>query len=241
MPHPNPSELLSRLGITVPLIGFYDAPDIEPFEPLIKPAEGKRPCIFAFYKPWLNGKTLYLRANSLCGGAGHWLFGQDTIPRDEFVKFLVDEEGLKASYLQMNQWLDSSKRYNPEHLNLFIGPLKESQYKYLKSVTFFVNPDQLSALILGANYQSSPSDPPAVIAPFGSACMQILPLFNDFEIPRAIIGSTDIAMRRYLPANILAFSVTTTMFEKLCSLSERSFLYRPFWNRLVKHRQLRLL
>ncbi len=237
MAQPDATNLIEKIGVNIPIIGLYDAPDASPFEPLITPKPGKGACIFAFYKQWLKGKTLHItKDNSGCGGAGHWLFGNVVISREEFITFLVDEEGLKASHALMNQWLDYNKAYKPEHLNILIGPLKEDQYEYLKSITFYVDPDQLSALMLGAQYNSSPGDHPAVIAPFGSGCMELVRLFKDFNISQAIIGATDTAMRQYLPPDILAFTVTKPMFKQLCELDERSFLYKPFWKNLRKAR-----
>ena len=57
------------------------------------------------------------------------------------------------------------------------------------------------------------------------------------NIPQAVLGATDIAMRHHLPPDILALTVTKPMFEQLCALDERSFLYKPFWARLQKARQ----
>ena len=93
---------------------------------------------------------------------------------------------------------------------------------------FYVTPDQLGVLALGAQYHSAPGDPPPVIAPFGSGCMHLVSLFDDLSIPQALVGATDIAMRHYLPPEVLAFTVTRPMFEQLCALDERSFLYKPF-------------
>jgi hypothetical protein len=75
------------------------------------------------------------------------------------------------------------------------------------------------------------------IAPFGSGCMQLVSLFEDLSIPQAIVGATDIAMRRYLPPEILAFTVTVPTFERLCALDRESFLYKPFWENLQKARR----
>jgi hypothetical protein len=52
------------------------------------------------------------------------------------------------------------------------------------------------------------------------------------------MGATDIAMRRHLPPDILAFTVTKAMFRQLCELGEESFLYKPFWGDLKKARGL---
>ena len=136
----------------------------------------------------------------------------------------------------LNLWLDYQKPYQQENPNLLIGPLQESQYKFLRSITFFVNPDQLGLLILGAQYNHKPGDPAPVTAPFGSGCMQLVTLFDDLNISQAVISTTDIAMRRYLPPDILGFTVTKAMFEELCTLDEKSFLYKPFWERLQKSR-----
>jgi hypothetical protein len=152
--------------------------------------------------------------------------------REVFVDFLVDGEGLKSSHELMNQWLDARSSYGQKHPNLLIGPLREDQYEYLRSVTFFVNPDQLSVLVLGAHYHSAPADHRPVIAPFGSGCMELVSLFEDLSTPQAIIGGTDIAMRKHLPPNVVAFTTTKSMFEQLCGLDENSFLYKPFWRDL---------
>jgi hypothetical protein len=67
--------------------------------------------------------------------------------------------------------------------------------------------------------------------------MQLIP-FNDLDIPQASIGTTDIAMREYIPPDILGFTVTKSMFRHLCALDERSFLYKPFLRKLRKARGL---
>lgn len=231
---PDYSQIVKRIDLSIPLIGFYDAPDPGPFEPLIKPNQGD--CVFLFYKNWLKGQTLHITKEHYgCGGAGRWMCGIEIRSRKDFIKFLVDDEGLKASHELMEKWIDTSATYKADHPHLFIGPLKESQWDYIKSVSFFVNPDQLSTLMIGAQYNSAPEDPTPVIAPFGSGCMELFP-FKDSTIPQAAIGATDIAMRQHLPPDTLAFTVTKPMFKRLCALDERSFLYKPFLRRLRESR-----
>ena len=141
------------------------------------------------------------------------------------MEFLVDTEGLKDTHELVAGFVDSSHYYEPEHPYLCIGPLKGNQWEYLKTVTFLVNPDQLSALALGAQYHAERMDAAPVLAPFGSGCSQLIN-FPDLGAPQSIIGGTDIAMRQHLPPNILLFTVTCPMFSRLCSLDERSFLYK---------------
>ncbi|UCH94615.1 MAG: DUF169 domain-containing protein [Candidatus Aminicenantes bacterium] len=235
---PKPERLIEKLELTIPLMGLYDAPDAQPFEPVVEPEPGKNICIFDFYKNWLEGKTLHVtRENSGCGGCAYWIFGKHTREREDFVKFLAETEGLKDTKALMNRWLDILKPYKPQYPHVLIGPLREDHEEYLKSITFFVNPDQLSSLMIGAQYYHAPNDPlPPVIAPFGSGCMQLLPLFKDYDYPQAIIGTTDIAMRRFIPPGILAFTVTLPLYRQLCQLDERSFLYKPFLDNLKEAR-----
>ena len=235
---PDPSRLLERIGVTFPLIGFYDAPDASPFAPVVEVEPGQQRCLFAFFTRWLAGDTLRMTRESYgCRGAGSCLLGVATRSQEDLITFLVDEEGLKSSRDLMRRWIDRRGSYVPEHANLLIGPLRPDQYGHLKTVTFYVNPDQLAALILGANYHSGPDDPAPVVAPFGSGCSQLLPLFADLAVPQAIVGATDIAMRQWLPPDTLAFTVTRPMFERLCELDERSFLFKPFLQRLQSARE----
>ena len=210
---PDPTAIIETLSIAEPLVGLYDAPDPEPFAPLIEPA-GAEECVFAAYGRWREGETLHItRAKHGCG-AGH-LLGLEDWSREEAIEFLVGEEGLRASDELMGEWLDAAPGYEPRHEHVLIGPLQPRQYDYLRSVTFYVNADQLAVLITGSSYFSRPGDPP-VTAPFSSGCGQLVAAVGDLEAPRAVIGATDQAMREFLPPGVLAFTVTRPMFELLC-------------------------
>lgn len=232
-----PTLLLEAIDLEIPLIGLYDAPYSKDFEPIITPVVGKRACAYQFYKQWIKGKTLLLtNANYGCGGCGHWFFGVENRTREEYIDFLANDEGLKASEEIMGLWFDNSKTYEPENTNIFIGVLKSEMYDYLRTITFFVNPDQLSVMALAANYYAKPTDPNPVIAQFGSGCMEMLNIIEKEDYPQAIIGSTDLAMRQNLPPNIIAFTVNKLMYDNFCKLDENSFLTKPFLQRLKKAR-----
>jgi len=231
---PNYNFLIEQTGIKFRLVGFYDTPDVSKFI-LVKKATT---CVFAYFTQWEKGKSVLLTKNQFgCPGAGSWLCNVKTRSRKEYIQFLADEEGLKVNHKLMDQWLDFVQPYKQENKNLLIGPLVKTQYKFLKTVTFFVNPDQLSMLMIGAQLFAEPSDPAPVVAPFGSGCMQLVSLFNDLEVPQAMIGATDMAMRKYLPPEILAFTVTKKMFEQLCSLDQHSYLEKRFIKGLKRARR----
>ncbi len=237
---PDPSYLLGKLDYSLPLIGLYDAPDPSVFEPLVGPKKGagRGPCVFAFYPRWLKGETLILtRDNYGCGGAGRAICGAETRSREEFIDFLWRDEGLKASREQMEEWIDRGSVYEMEHDQILIGPLKPDQYRYLKTVTFWINPDQLSVLTYGVYYHHAWGDPPPFIAPFGSGCMELVVTLGDLDRPLAALGSTDMAMRHCVPPDRLAFTVTVPMFERLCSIGEESFLGKGFLKNLRKARK----
>ena len=228
---PDPRRLLAALELERPLIGLYDAPDPAAFAPLVEPrggADGGR-CVFDFWRPWLEGKTLHLTPKRFgCGGAGRALCGVVTRDRDDYIDFLWRDEGLRASRELMAAWFDDSPVYQSTHGHLLVGPLKPGLFEYLRTVTFWVNPDQLSVLQIGAHYHHAWGDPPPVNVPFGSGCMQLVATFDDLERPQGVIGATDVAMRDQLPRDVLAFTVTVPMFERLCALDEDSFLHKPF-------------
>jgi hypothetical protein len=233
----DPAEFLKSAGIELPLIGTYDAPDRGPFEPVVEPKPGKHVCVFSFFKSWLKGRTAAFSKESFgCGGLGNHMFGVRSMPKDEFIDFLYGHEGMKVSRELMEEWVDSMECYEPEHGLILVGPFRESQYEYLRTVTFLVNPDQLALMVYAVNYHAAPGDPVPMKVPFDSACGHILSAFDDLSTPQAILGAVDIAMRQHLPPDILAVTVTKPMFERICSIGEGSFLYKPFWKEVVKTR-----
>jgi hypothetical protein len=233
---PDPTTILEKLAIDEPLIGLYDAPEAAPFVPLVEPA-GSRACIFASRPQWLAGKTLHITKDRHGCGAPH-LLGLQTRTREDMVEFLVGEEGLRASPELMEAWLDAQPGYRPHHEHILLGPLKADQYEYLLSATFYVDADQLSVLCTGASYYSAPDDPAPVTAPFSSGCGQLAAVFRDIDTPQAVIGATDQAMRQHLPKELLAFTVTKPMFERLCDWADdgKSSLHNNFLRRLMKGR-----
>ena len=239
-PHQPPFDRLAEaLALSEPLIGFYDAPDAAPFAPYVDPPDGagRGACIFDYRRRWLQGERLHLtRQSHICGGAQRSLCGLQTRSREEFIAFLCDDEGLRASRELMADWIDASHTYRPRHEHLIIGPLVPHQYAWLRTVTFYVNPDQFSVLQHGAFYNSDAAGPAPVIVPFSSGCGELVAVFDDLDVPQAAVGSTDIAMRHVLPANLLAFTVTRPMFEQLCALDAHSFLGKGFLKRLKKVR-----
>jgi hypothetical protein len=234
----DPSEFLRIAGIELPLIGMYDAPDKGPFEPVLEPKPGKQTCVFAFFKSWLKGGTAaFTKETAGCGGFARHLFGVRAMPKEAFIDFLYGQEGLKASRELMEEWIDSMECYDPENEYILVGPLRDDQYDNLRSVTFFVDPDQLGLMVYAVHYHAAPGDPVPMKAPFDSGCGQLLAGFDDLTVPQAMLGATDIAMRQYLPPDILAVTVTKPMFERICSLGKDSFLHKPFWKDLVRARE----
>ncbi len=136
----------------------------------------------------------------------------------------------------MADWLDNAPTYRPEHGNVLVGPLRPEQAGYLKTVTFWVNPDQLSVLQHGAYHHHAWGTPDPVTVPFGSGCSELIVPFRDLSLPEAVIGGTDVAMRGDIPAGLLAFTVTVPMFAQLCALDAQSFLGKGFLAQLREAR-----
>lgn len=228
------SYLTNKINLDWPLIGFYDTPNSEKFNPY----KDATSCVFAHFKLLKKGKSIRITKNKYgCGGAGKWLCGLKTRTLEQYVTFLADDEGLKANHQLMREWLEYVKPYEQEYPDLFISPLIDEEYDYLKTVSFVVNPDQLSILMIGAQLFSSPKDPEPVIAPFGSGCMLLVSLFKDLDIPQAMIGGTDMAMRKYFPPDKLTFTVTKPMFERLCSIGTDSYMEKSFYKEFKKARK----
>ena len=107
----------------------------------------------------------------------------------------------------------------------------------IKSVTLFVDPDQISALVVLANYTEP--DLENVAVPWGAGC-QIMGIFAYRELerahPRALVGMTDLSARQNVRAslgeNVLSFTMPWPLFLKMEQNVDGSFLQRRTWEQL---------
>jgi hypothetical protein len=143
----------------------------------------------------------------------------------------------------------------PEHVKRFIQglPITDIPAPYVvfkplgavdddaacQVVIFFADPDQLSALVILANYDRESND--NVIIPYAAGC-QTVGIYPYREaaadVPRAVVGLTDISARTYirqqLGDHLMTFAVPFKMFQEMERNVKGSFLERPVWEKLAE-------
>jgi uncharacterized protein (DUF169 family) len=108
-------------------------------------------------------------------------------------------------------------------------------------VIFFADPDQLSALVILANYGRETNE--NVIIPYAAGCQTIgIYPYREAEsdVPRAVVGLTDISARTYirqqLGDNLMTLAVPMKMFTEMEANVAGSFLERPVWEKLAEEK-----
>lgn len=175
---------------------------------------------------WEHGRTVIAQLKEQKG---------ESIPIEEF----AEGEGFCKTPELAKDWLDNLPETKPEGAYIILKPLNElKENETPKVVAFLVNPDQLSALVVLANFAREGTD--NVRIPFGAGCNcfgQYAFDEADKENPRAIVGLTDISARFYLGKplgkEILSFTVPFSMFEEMESNVQESFLTRFAWKTMM--------
>ncbi|MDX9710086.1 MAG: DUF169 domain-containing protein [Trichloromonas sp.] len=181
-------------------------------------------------KQWEKGRQI----GASLAGAARKEFADDFLEGERFVKNpeLVDQ-WLKEELPIM----EIKSRY------VLFKPLSDTNPVAEKpeNVVFTVDTDQLSALVILANYERQGTE--NVIIPQAAGCQQIgiIP-WNEAksENPRAVVGLTDISarknVRKLLGAEYLSFAMPWKMFLEMESNVEASFLDRDTWQSLQDSR-----
>lgn len=113
-----------------------------------------------------------------------------------------------------------------------------------QTVIFFADPDELSALVVLANYGRGDNE--NVIIPFAAGC-QTIGIYPYREAkadrPRAVVGLTDLSARVYirkqLGDNLLSFAMPFSLFKEMEANVEGSFLQRHTWQELLAAKRTR--
>jgi uncharacterized protein (DUF169 family) len=141
---------------------------------------------------------------------------------------------LARSFVSLLPMIDVQTRY------VVFKPLQEVDEKKETPaiVIFTADPDRLSALVTLANYGRGTLDNVTIRSGAGCQSIGIL-AYHEMrsELPRAVIGLTDIAARVYtartLGHNVLTFAVPYRMFLELEANAKGSFLEKETWSVLT--------
>ncbi len=152
--------------------------------------------------------------------------------------FLLGERYLKSASVT-RQFMDALPMRDVPTRYIVAAPLEavDPDRDDIKSVTFFVEPDDLSALVILANHAGPRFDNVAI--PYAAAC-QVTGILAYRELesdhPRALVGMTDISARKNTRASlgehIMSFTVPWPMFLQLEENVDTAFFERPTWQSL---------
>lgn len=152
----------------------------------------------------------------------------------EFSHNYLNGEGYKRDPELVREWHDSLPITEQCPPYVVFRPLSdvEPEGEVPDVVVFTVDPDQLSSLVVLANYATPRND--RVIIPFGSGCQQVglLPFAEAASgSPRAVVGLTDLsarkAVRRQLGPEMLTFAMPWKLFLEMEANAPTCFFSRP--------------
>jgi Uncharacterized protein conserved in archaea len=229
-------------------------------------AQGRHGCVAAMLISAAKGRTAaFDRQTFGCLGGGTGLgFGNQYTKFPGGIEYYLSTGNQEfarseaAKNFHTSTPLDVGERYykTPELAKKFIDslPMTDVPTEYVlfkpleqvdgnetpEDIVFLANPDQLSALIVLANYDREAGETETVIAPFAAGCHSvcILPFAQaKKEHPSAIIGMTDISARKYIDKDLLSFAVPYQMFLQMENNVEGSFLQGATWARVLERNQ----
>jgi uncharacterized protein (DUF169 family) len=212
-------------------------------------------CVASMLVASAKGRTAYFdRASYGCVGGGTGLgFGNQYEATDFPIENLLSTGKKDYDHEKIrSRFLDEGECYikTPELALKFVEsmPMRDIKEKYVifkpleqlnltdkpVMIIMLVNPDQLSALLVLANYARENNM--NVISPFCAGCQSILFGYaeEEKENPKATIGFFDISARKYIDKNLLSFTIPFKMFKEMESNVDGSFLTKHQWLYLNK-------
>jgi len=202
-------------------------------------------CILPLIFKSAQGKTVAIDKNTIgwnCSafylGYQDWIFdgiecflSDGTVNGREGERFIKTEKQAK-SFVEM---------YKPEKLNdkvTIFKPLADfEQNEKPEIVIFFVNPDELSALVYLLHY-NCPERDDMIVTRFISGCGSIvtlpMKLKNEGKM-QAVWGMHDISVRKRLPKNLMTLTMPYDLFVEINSHIDESFIITDNW-KAIKER-----
>lgn len=206
--------------------------------------EGRWGCIVAMLTAAAKGRrAVFSRSTFGCegGGIGLGFVNQCSEGMEYFLSTgkegCFEGEAIKKTPESAKNLIESVISINiiPEQYVVFAPLIEVDATKdEPKVVVFYVNPDQLTALVVLANYARPSID--NVVIPATSSCQAICRIpWGEVsqEHQRAVVGMMDIKIRPLIDADLLSFSVPYAMFKEMEENIPGSFLDKHEWNKVA--------
>ncbi len=152
--------------------------------------------------------------------------------------FLHGERYVKDAELT-RQFVDEMPMMEIPTKYVVVKPLSQTiESDNIQNISYFVNPDQLSALVILANYARKGLD--NVVMTYAAGC-QVMGILAYREMqrvqPRGLVGMADISARRNVRAslgkNILSFTAPLPLYHEMEGNVAGSFLEDHVWQGLL--------
>ncbi|MHB0867648.1 MAG: DUF169 domain-containing protein [Thermoleophilia bacterium] len=183
-------------------------------------------CVFALMKQIQSGTpAAFSAANPGCVGAASYL-GFNTVPVVPAALFLSHKERLKKDAGLAAAFYNSVEPARARDEHLVLSRLDEiPDDGKVEVVNLWLNAQSISAMHALANYDRPTND--NVIMPFASGCQSIWTIpykEKRKEFPKAVVGSLDPTVRKFLPGDVISFSAPANRFITMCANIEGSFM-----------------
>jgi uncharacterized protein (DUF169 family) len=194
------------------------------------------------YVNWEGGVEAFCRF--LSTGSAHLGLKREMIKthRKDFIENILHGERYIKSPELVRQFLEEMPITDIPARCVVFKPLKDvdPNWETPVVVTFLVNPDQLAALTVLANYAREGNE--NVTIPFAAGC-QSIGIFPYREAaspnPRAVVGLVDLSarknVRKQLGQEIMTFAVPFKMFQEMEADVAGSFLGKEEWRKFFRN------
>ncbi|MFA5516010.1 MAG: DUF169 domain-containing protein [Desulfuromonadales bacterium] len=166
--------------------------------------------------------------------------GMRPFARPEFIEHFLHGERYLQSPEKAHRFIDALPITDIPAPYVVFKPLADIDpaAEEPQTVVLFVDPDQLSALVVLANYGRGDNE--NVTIPWAAGC-QTIGIYPYREAladkPRAVVGLTDLSarlyIRRQLGGGLMSFAAPWKLFQEMETNVEGSFLQGPAWRELM--------
>ena len=203
-------------------------------------------CIMSLIFSASNGKVVSFNAETAGWNCSSYYLGyrEDIFPGIEYFLSNGSTEMLGREAERFTQTpelarssVDYLKAENIETRTAIFKPVSiYEENEKPEIVIFFVNPDQISALIFLLHYKN-PLEFDKVLTGFLSSCAATVTI--PLRVARAnekkvVWGHHDISARTRLPKDIMTLAMPYSEFEMICEIIDDSFVKTHLWEEILK-------